>query len=706
MDKESCRLTRFPPAGKVATSRRGSSNMATSPPPSAVAAAPPLPAPRDPTLRRMANAIRALAMDAVEKANSGHPGLPMGMADVATVLWSRYLKFDPADPAWPDRDRFVLSAGHGSMLLYALLHLTGCRAMTMAELERFRQIGSATPGHPEHNLAHGIETTTGPLSQGIGNAVGMALAERAMAARFGPDLVDHRTYVICGDGCLMEGQSQEAISLAGHLRLGKLILLWDNNRITIDGATDLATSDDQLARFVASGWDAVAVDGHDTDAVAAAIERASATPLPSLIACRTIIAFGAPTKAGTAAAHGSPLGADEIAGARKRLDWPYPPFTLPDDVVAWWREVGGRGARPRAQWLERLAKLAPAERTVFEHRTAGVLKRGWREALDAVKAKFAEDKPKLATRQASGRVLDALVPAIPTLIGGSADLTPSNNTFVKGEGVVTPDDFAGRYIHYGIREHAMAATMNGLALHGGVVPYGGTFLTFSDYARPAIRLAALMGLRVVYVMTHDSIGLGEDGPTHQPVEHLASLRAIPGLQVFRPADPIETAECWELALTTENKPSLLALSRQSVPALRGAGGDNLSARGAYVLAEAEGPRQATLLATGTEVSLAMAARGLLSERGVRAAIVSMPCWELFEAQDDSYRRAVLGEAPRVGVEAAVSFGWDRYLGPKDAFVGMTGFGASGPGPEVYRHFGITAEAVRDAALALVEEKGK
>ncbi|MGH6989557.1 MAG: transketolase [Stellaceae bacterium] len=653
----------------------------------------------------MANAIRALAMDAVEKAKSGHPGLPMGMADVATVLWSRFLKFDPADPAWPDRDRFVLSAGHGSMLLYSLLHLTGYSAMTMAQIERFRQVGSDTPGHPEYHLAHGIETTTGPLSQGIGNAVGMALAERMLAARFGDAIVDHYTYVLAGDGCLMEGQSQEAISFAGHLRLGKLILFWDNNHITIDGSTDLSTSDNQLERFAASGWDTVAVDGHDTDAVAAAIEHARTTPVPSLIACRTIIAFGAPTKAGTAAAHGSALGPEEIAGARQRLEWPYPPFTLPDDVTDWWRAVGGRGAEPHAEWNERMAKLAPAERTVFEHRTGGVLKRGWREALDGVKAKFAADMPKLATRQASGQVLAALVPAIPTLIGGSADLTPSNNTLVKNEQSVTADNFAGRYIHYGIREHAMCAMMSGLSLHGGLVPYGGTFLCFSDYARPAIRLASLMGIRVVYVMTHDSIGLGEDGPTHQPVEHLAALRAIPRLQVFRPADPIETAECWELALTSEHAPSLLALSRQGVPALRpDKGEENRSARGAYVLAETEGARQVTLLATGTEVSLAIAARDLLKDRGIAAAVVSMPCWKLFDAEDASYRRAVLGEAPRVGVEAAVSFGWDRYVGPDGGFVGMKEFGESGPGAEVYRHFGITAERVRDTALEVIARR--
>ena len=669
-----------------------------------VKAAPPLPKPSDPELRHMANAIRALAMDAVEKANSGHPGMPMGMADVATVLWSKFLKFDPADPAWPDRDRFVLSAGHGSMLLYALLHLTGYAGMTMDELKRFRQVGSATPGHPERRLEHGIETTTGPLSQGLGNAVGMALAERILATRFGSDLVDHHTYVIVGDGDLMEGHSHESIGIAGHLRLGKLIALWDDNSISIDGPTDLSTSEDQLERFQAAGWDVAAVDGHDAVAVEAAIARAKESPLPSFIACHTIIAFGAPTKAGTAAAHGAPLGAAEIAGARQRLGWDYPPFVIPDDVAAWWRDVGKRGAAPHAAWRERMARKPKAEQTVFEHRTTGVLKTGWKDALDRVKATFVADKPKIATRQASGESLNALVPAIPTLVGGSADLTPSNNTLVKGQKVITATDFAGQYLHYGIREHGMASAMNGLALHGGIVPYGGTFLIFSDYARPAIRLAALMRQRVVYVFTHDSIGLGEDGPTHQPVEQLAALRAIPNLHVFRPADAVETAECWELALTRRDGPSLLALSRQSVPALRDGAETNLSARGAYVLVEADGQRQVTLLATGSEVSLAIEARKLLAAKGIRAAVVTMPCWQLFEAQDRAYRASVLGTAPRVAVEAAVRFGWDRYIGSDGAFVGMTSFGESGPAPELFKHFGITAEKVAAAATSQTGEK--
>ncbi len=669
-----------------------------------IEAAPPLPRPSDPKLRHMADAIRALAMDAVEKANAGHPGMPMGMADVATVLWGKFLKFDPTDPAWADRDRFVLSAGHGSMLLYALLHLTGYAAMTIDELKRFRQVGSATPGHPERRLEHGIETTTGPLSQGFGNAVGMAIAERILAARFGPDLVDHHTYVIVSDGDLMEGHSHESMGLAGHLRLGKLIALWDNNGVSIDGPTRLATSENQLERFAAAGWDVAAVDGHDAIAIEAAIVRAKETPLPSLIACRTVIAFGVPTKAGTAAAHGAPLGATEIAGTRQRLGWDYPPFVIPDDVAAWWRDVGKRGAAPHRAWRERLARKPAAEQTVFQHRTTGVLKTGWKEALDRVKATLVANKPKLATRQASGEALNALVPAIPTLVGGSADLTPSNNTLAKGQKVITGADFAGQYLHYGIREHGMASTMNGLAVHGGIVPYGGTFLIFSDYARAAIRLAALMKQRVIYVLTHDSIGLGEDGPTHQPVEHLAALRAIPNVHVYRPADAIETAECWELALMRRDGPSVLALSRQSLPTLRDSAETNLSALGAYVLAEAEGRRQVTLLATGSEVSVAIEARRLLAGKGILAAVVTMPCWQLFELQDHAYRDRVLGTTPRVAVEAAVRFGWDRYLGSEGAFIGMKSFGESGPGAELFKHFGITAETVAAAAMAQLGEK--
>jgi transketolase len=679
--------------------------MSASPTAPAVTA-PPLPTPRDPTLRRMADAIRALAMDAVEQAKSGHPGMPMGMADAATVLWSRFLKFDPAQPDWPDRDRFVLSAGHGSMLLYALLHLTGYPGMSIDELKRFRQLGSRTAGHPEYGHAPGIETTTGPLGQGLANAVGMALAERLLAARFGGELVDHYTYVIVGDGCLMEGISQEAISLAGHLRLGKLIVLWDDNSISIDGSTELSTSDDQLERFTAAGWDAVATDGHDHAAVTEALTRARAIGLPSLIACRTTIAFGAPTKAGSAAAHGSPLGAAEIAGARARLDWSAPPFAIPAEIASWWREQGARGAAASKAWAARLGAAAPETRTEFQRRIAGTLPPGFAAAFAGIRAKFAAEAPKTATRQASGMVLDALAPVLPELVGGSADLTGSNNTKAKGQKVVTPGDFSGSYIHYGVREHGMASAMNGMAVHGGVIPYGGTFLVFADYCRPAIRLSALMGLRVVYVMTHDSIGLGEDGPTHQPVEHLASLRAMPHLRVFRPADAVETAECWELALGAQRLPSVLALTRQNVPTLRrGDGAENRSARGAYVMAESQGARAVTLLATGSEVAVAMAARELLTARGVAAAVVSMPCWALFDGQEPAYRAAVLGRAPRVAVEAASPFGWERYVGEGGAVIGMAGFGGSAPAEDLYRHFGITAEAVAEAALQRLSRGG-
>jgi transketolase len=665
-------------------------------------AAPPLPPPADPRLRRMANALRALAMDAVEQANSGHPGMPMGMADIAAVLWTRFLKFDPAAPDWPDRDRFVLSNGHGSMLLYGLLHLTGYPLMTLDELQRFRRLGSRTAGHPERHLAPGIETTTGPLGQGLANAVGMALAERHLCAEFGEAVVDHRTYVFCGDGCLMEGISHEALSLAGHLRLNKLIVLWDDNSISIDGPTSLAVSDDQVARFEAHGWAAERIDGHDHNQIAEAIRRAHGRDRPSLIACRTVIAFGAPTKAGTAAAHGTPLGAEEIKGAKERLGWEYGPFVVPDDVRAEWRAAGARGAPLRRQWEARLAALAPDRRAEFQRRQKGALPAGFDGVIARLCDDFRSKNAKLATRQASGEVLEALVPAVPELIGGSADLTPSNNTRTKNESEVRPGDFAGRYLHFGVREHGMAAAMNGIAVHGGLIPYGGTFLTFTDYARPAIRLSALMEARVIYVMTHDSIGLGEDGPTHQPIEHLAALRAIPHLLVFRPADAVETAECWALALRHADNPSILALTRQGLPLLRTEpGSENRSARGAYVLAEAAGGRQVTLLATGSEVSLAMEARDLLAKDGVRAAVVSMPCWELFEKEPADYCAAVLGRAPRVAVEAAVRLGWDRWLGERAAFVGMHGFGASAPGPDVYKHFGITVEKVAEAARALL-----
>ncbi len=645
--------------------------------------------------RDMANAIRALAMDAVQKANSGHPGMPMGMADVATVLFTRFLKFDPANPAWADRDRFVLSAGHGSMLLYALLYLTGYEDMTLEEIKNFRQLGSRTAGHPEYGHAAGIETTTGPLGQGLANAVGMALAERLLNARYGDDLVDHHTYAIAGDGCLMEGISHEAISLAGHLKLGKLIVLFDDNSISIDGSVDLTCSDDQIGRFEASGWQTARVDGHDPEAVAAAIAAAQKSDRPSLIACKTVIGFGAPNKQGSAATHGAPLGEEEIAAAREALGWPHPPFEIPAAVLEAWRAAGRRSQDAAQAWQDRLA--ASAQRAVFEDQIAGRLPAGWQEAVAAFKAQVAAEAPSVATRVSSQKVLEVLTAAVPAMIGGSADLTGSNNTKAKAQGVVTPDDFSGSYIHYGVREHGMAAVMNGLALHGGLIPYGGTFLVFSDYCRPAIRLSALMRQRVVYVMTHDSIGLGEDGPTHQPVEHLAALRAIPNLLVFRPADTIETAECWELALESADAPSLLALTRQGLPTLRKDISENLSAYGAYIMVPADSERQVTLIASGSEVQIAIEAQKLLRKQGISAAVVSIPCWELFEQQPAHYRDEVLGPGTlHIAIEAAVPFGWERWIESGGGFIGMRDFGASAPAKELFKKFNITAEAVVEA----------
>jgi len=643
----------------------------------------------------MANAIRFLAMDAVQKANSGHPGMPMGMADIATVLFSRFLKFDPSDPNWADRDRFVLSNGHGSMLLYAVLHLTGYPGMEMEQIRNFRQLGSRTPGHPEYRHAPGVETTTGPLGQGLGNAVGMALAERLLANRFGDDIVDHYTYVFAGDGCLMEGISHEAISLAGQFQLGKLIVLFDDNHISIDGDTALTTHDDQAARFRASGWDVHSVDGHDPEAIALAIAAVRESDEPSLIACRTTIGYGAPNKQGSESTHGAPLGANEIAATREALGWTAPPFEIPEDIQAAWRATGERGRTTHTAWSERLKALDADKRAAFERAMAGELPAGWESAIDDLKRQVSADAPSIATREASKNTLDALAPVVPELVGGSADLTGSNLTMADGMLPVTRDDFGGRYVYYGVREHGMAAIMNGLALHRGVIPYGGTFLVFTDYCRPSIRLSALMGQRVVYVMTHDSIGLGEDGPTHQPVEHLASLRAIPNLNVFRPCDAVETAECWALALGTANRPSVLALTRQKVPTLRGEHTtENLCARGAYVLAEADGTRQVTLLATGSEVEIAMAAREKLAAQGIAAAVVSMPCLDLFEGQDETYRETVLGPGTtRIAIEAAVRQGWDRYLGDNGEFIGMSGFGASAPAPALYEHFGITSDAI-------------
>jgi transketolase len=642
----------------------------------------------------MATAIRVLAMDAVEAAQSGHPGMPMGMADAATVLFNRFLKLDPAAPDWPDRDRFVLSAGHGSMLLYALNHLVGYPDMSLADLRAFRQLGSRTPGHPEFGHTLGVETTTGPLGQGI------ALAERMLNARFGDAHVDHRTYVLAGDGCLMEGISHEAIDLAGHLRLGRLVVLWDDNRITIDGPTTLSTSTDQPARFAAAGWHVQTVDGHDPEAVADAIAEAQDDPRPSMIACRTLIGRGAPTKQGTAATHGAPLGAAEIAAARAELGWPHPPFVVPEAAYAAWSGVADRGAAARAAWERRRA--ATPDQAAFEIAPRPGPVAELDAALAEHKRKLAAETPTVATRKASELALEVVNATLPNTVGGSADLTGSNNTRTEGLQPVTAADFSGRYIHYGVREHGMAAAMNGIALHGGLRPYGGTFLAFADYCRPAIRLSALMGLPVTYVMTHDSIGLGEDGPTHQPVEHLASLRAIPNLTVIRPADAVETAEAWAIAMAATRTPTLLCLSRQNLPTVRTAHTDeNLTARGAYLLAEPEGGRDVTLIATGSELSLALAAADILAAQRIRAAVVSAPSFELFARQPPAYRGTVLGEAPRVGVEAAIRQGWDPLLGERGAFVGMSGFGASAPAEALYAHFGITAEAVADAATRLL-----
>ena len=653
----------------------------------------------------MANALRALTMDAVQVANSGHPGMPMGMADVATVLFRDVLNFDPERPDWPDRDRFVLSAGHGSMLLYALLHLTGYPDLTMDEIRTFRQLGSRTAGHPEYGATPGIETTTGPLGQGLANAVGMALAERSLAAQFGADIVDHWTYAIAGDGCLMEGISHEAASLAGHLGLGKLIVLFDDNQISIDGATDLSVSDDQIARFAAYGWHTQRIDGHDPAAIAEALKAAREAPQPSLIACRTIIGYGAPNKQGTAATHGQALGEDEVAAARKALGWDHAPFVVPDDIVQAWRACGGRGREAARAWDSRLGQRDASSAAEWTRRQAGELPSGWAAALSALKKDLAADGPGWATRKSSQEVLEVINATIPETIGGSADLTGSNNTRTGGLGIFTARTPDGRYIHYGVREHAMGAVMNGIALHGGLIPYGGTFLVFTDYLRPALRLSALMGQRVIYVMTHDSIGLGEDGPTHQPVEHLASLRAMPAVCVFRPADAVETAECWDAALRVAGGPSVLALTRQGLPAFRRDHTDeNLSARGAYEIAPAHGEAKVSILATGSEVAVALAARELLQAGGIPTRAVSMPCWELFEEQDQGYRDAVLGPGTiRIAVEAAVTFGWERYVGSGGGIVGMTGFGASAPAPDLYEHFGITADAVAQEARSRLAE---
>ena len=640
-------------------------------------------------------------MDAVEQAKSGHPGLPMGAADIATVLFTRYLKFNPAEPKWPDRDRFVLSAGHGSMLLYGLLHLIGVEAVTLDEIKRFRKLGSLTPGHPENFVTSGIETTTGPLGQGLATAVGMAIAERHLSAEFGSDVVDHFTYVLASDGDLMEGISQEAIALAGHLKLNRLIVLFDDNGISIDGPLALADSVDQVKRFEAAGWVARRIDGHDPDAIAAAIEQAKTSDRPSLIACQTTIGYGAPTKAGKSSAHGSPLGADEIAGARERLGWSEAPFEIPGDVLSAWRSAGSRAKSLNEDWAKRLSALPADRRLEFQRRMAGELpEAALAAAVKQTKETLAATPKDIATRSSSEFALEALVPAVPEMVGGSADLTGSNNTRTKSMQPMAAHHYAGRFIHYGIREHAMAAAMNGMALHGGIIPYSGTFLVFSDYSRPAIRLAALMGERVIHVLTHDSIGLGEDGPTHQPVEHLAALRAIPNLNVYRPCDAVETLECWELALRSKETPSALALTRQNLPQYRrSVDAENRCAAGAYEISPAQGVAEVSIFASGSEVEIAVEAQKLLQDKGVAARVVSVPCFELFLAASEEARSAVIGDAPvRVGVEAAIRMGWDAIIGSDGAFVGMTSFGASAPYKELYRHFGITPEAVAEAAL--------
>ena len=651
---------------------------------------------------QMANAIRALAMDAVEQAKSGHPGLPMGAADIATVLFTRFLKFDPANPAWPDRDRFVLSAGHGSMLLYAVLYLLGYEKMTIEEIKRFRQLGSLTPGHPEHGHTAGVETTTGPLGQGLADAVGMAIAERHLAAVFGGDVVDHTTYVLASDGDLMEGISQEAIALAGHLKLKKLVVLYDDNGISIDGPLTLADSVDQVKRFESAGWAATRIDGHDPSAIAAAIETARKSERPSLIACRTIIGFGAPTKGGTEKSHGSALGAEEIAAARLKLGWNAPPFEIPRPILDRWRAAGARGRAVRLAWQQRITAMPADQRAEFGRRMRHELPgKKLAEAVREIKEKLAQTPKDIATRAASELALGTLTAVLPEMIGGSADLTGSNNTLAKGMKVLNAVDYGGRFIHYGVREHGMAAAMNGMALHGGIIPYSGTFLVFSDYCRPPIRLAALMRQQVIHVMTHDSIGLGEDGPTHQPIEQLAALRAIPGLKVFRPCDAVETAECWQLALESKDAPSVLALTRQNLPQLRqGFDEHNRCALGAYELVSADDDSATvSLFATGSEVAIAVAAKKLLSERRISARVVSVPCFELLLGAPEDNRAALVGNAKlNVAIEAGIRQGWDAIIGSQGAFIGMMGFGASAPYKDLYRHFGITAEAVVDAVL--------
>lgn len=643
-------------------------------------------------LQSMANAIRFLSADAIEKSKSGHPGMPLGMADVATVLFSKFIKLDAANPRWFDRDRFVLSAGHGSMLLYSLLYLTGYVDICLDDLKNFRQLGAKTAGHPEYGHLAGIDMTTGPLGQGITSAVGMALAERIIAAKYGEDVCSHYTYVIAGDGCLMEGISEEAISTAAHLGLNKLIVFWDNNNITIDGSVSAANSTDQIKRFQAVGWNTIEIDGHNYDQIEQAVAAAQKSDKPTLVACKTQIGYGAPTKCGTSKCHGSPLGEEELAAMRQNLNWNYEPFEVPADVLEAWRAAGSRSHDAFLAWEKR----ARAKGREFLDVIADKLPAGWDKELNELKRQAVKEKTKVATRKASQMCLEAIVPHIPEIVGGSADLAASNLTFTSASKTVTKDDYNGNNVMYGIREHAMAAIMNGMALHGGIIPFGGTFFVFSDYMRPAMRLAALMGIRVIYVLTHDSIGVGEDGPTHQPIEHLASYRCMPNILTFRPCDVVETAEAWQIALETEDKPSLLALTRQGLPLLRTTAEVNLSAKGGYVIAGEDKKRQATIIATGSEVSLAVEAMNKLAEEGIKVAVVSMPSTELFDAQPIDYQEQVLGKAPRIAVEAASKFGWEKYVGLEGDIIGMDGFGASGPAEELYKYFGITVEEVADA----------
>ena len=646
----------------------------------------------------MADAIRFLSADAIEKANSGHPGMPLGMADVATVLFSRFIKINPEAPHWFDRDRFVLSAGHGSMLLYSLFYLLGYKDISLEDIKQFRQLGAKTAGHPEYGHLSGIDMTTGPLGQGISSAVGMALAERLIAAKYGEDVCSHYTYVFAGDGCLMEGISEEAISFAGHLKLRKLIVFWDNNNITIDGHVDAANSTDQRKRFEACGWNTLEVDGHNQKQIARAILKAQKSSKPTLISCKTKIGYGAPTKCGTSKCHGSPLGAEELSAMRKALNWSAEPFNVPEDILLSWREAGKRSVSAYKDWQAR----AKAKGREFNDVVNGKLPKNWDKELNKLKETSIKEKTKVATRKASQMCLEAIMPHIPQIVGGSADLAASNLTLSKVSKTVTSKDYDGNNIMYGIREHVMGAIMNGMSLHGGIIPFGGTFFVFSDYMRPSQRLAALMGIRVIYVLTHDSIGVGEDGPTHQPIEHLASYRCMPNILTFRPCDVVETAESWQIALETENKPSILALTRQGLPMLRTSCAENLTARGAYIISEAKNKRQATIIATGSEVSMAIEAQAKLAEEGIDVAVVSMPCCELFDAQSPTYQEQVLGKAPRVAVEAASKFGWEKYVGLDGDIIGMDGFGASGPAGELYKYFGITVEEVVDSVKSLIK----